>query len=59
MPRTYMTPEEFARERARREMTQEQMADLLGCHINTVQNYEAGRTRIPKTVAVILRQKQY
>lgn len=54
MKQPYMTPARFAAERKRLLMTQQDMAHLLGVHVNTVQNYEAGRTRIPKSVAKLL-----
>jgi DNA-binding transcriptional regulator YiaG len=52
-----MTPADFRAWRARLDLTQQQAADLLGIHRNTVALYEEGRRRdrdaqvkIPKVV---------
>lgn len=47
----HMRPVAFAKARKAAGMTQQQLADVLGLHVNTVYNYETGSTRIPKIIA--------
>lgn len=42
-----MTPRELVAWRRRNYLDQVDLADLLGVHVNTVANWETGRTRIP------------
>lgn len=43
----YVTPEEFKNLRQDAGLTHQQAANLLGCSVQTVRNWETGKTRIP------------
>lgn len=50
-----MTAHEFTQIRKQLGMNQREIADELGVHYNTVNNWEADRHRIPNATAVLLR----
>lgn len=47
-----MTPEELKRWRKRLGLSQQKAADLLGCSKRAIQNWEASKTGIPKSIAL-------
>jgi transcriptional regulator with XRE-family HTH domain len=51
-----MTPAELLTARERLCMTQKELAEAIGRHVNTVARYERGELAIPKIVAVLLAQ---
>ena len=51
-----MTPAELLAARERLCMTQKELAEAIGRHVNTVARYERGELPIPKIVAVLLEQ---
>lgn len=50
-----MTADEFKMIREQLRMTQREIADELGVHYNTVNNWEADRHRVPSATAALLR----
>ena len=52
----HMYPEEMTTIRVYLGWTQIVLADQLAVHFNTIKNWEAGRTKIPKAAADILRR---
>jgi DNA-binding XRE family transcriptional regulator len=50
-----MTPQEFKELRKKAKLTQEQLAQLMGVHRETIINIEKGETTIKKPVAEMLR----
>ncbi len=52
-----MTKEEFKEARKKLKLTQTGLGEELGVSNRTIQGYEYGHQKIPKTIAIILRQK--
>lgn len=50
-----MPPDEFAKLRARLALTHADLVALLQCDRSTISRYENGHTRIPTSVAIIMR----